>query len=73
MSAKITPYARLRRDTLRLIKQKISDHNILNEVQWDITLINLNSPNWILVKLLSRINDGIFPELFADGRLCFYN
>jgi len=73
ISAKITLYARERRDTSRLIKQKISDHNILNEIQWDINLINMNSPNWILIKLLLKINDGIFPELFADGRLGFYN
>jgi len=30
-------------------------------------------PNWILIKLLAKINEGIYQELFADGRLCFYN
>jgi len=73
VSAKLSPYSKERLDTIRLIKLKISDHNILNEVPWDLSLINFDSPNWILIKLLSKINDGIFPELFTDGRLCFYN
>jgi len=73
-SAKLTPYLKERRDTIKLIKEKINDYNLLNElVHWDINLLNIDSPNWVLIKLLSKINEGISTELFTDERLCFYN
>jgi len=71
-SCKLTPYQKDRRDMLNKIRQKICDHNILHEDKWDINLIDINSPNWILEKLLVKINGGVFTELFTDGRLCFY-
>jgi len=55
------------------IRQKINDHNILHEDFWDINLIDINSPNWILEKILVKIYNGSFTNLFKDGRLCFYN
>jgi len=72
-SAKLTPHFKKRRDTIKLIKQKLNDYNLLNKIQWDINLINFNVTNWILLKLLSKINKEIFTELFKDGKLCFYN
>jgi len=42
-SAKLTLYARVRRNTLKLTNEKINDHNLLKEDKWDINLVNLNS------------------------------
>jgi len=58
---------------VRLIKQKIDEHNSFSNDHWDVQLINFETSEWVLNKLLSKINEGIFTELFSDGRLCFYN
>jgi len=57
---------------IKLIKQKIDDHNLVSDNYWDINLINFNTSEWVLNKLLSKIDEGVFTELFSDGRLSFY-
>jgi len=37
---------------------------MLHEDKWDVTLVDIDSPNWILKRLLLKINDGIFTQLF---------
>jgi len=69
--SKLTEYQK-RIDIIKLVKQKISDHNLVSEDHWDVNLINFNTAEWVLNKLLSKINEGVFTELFKDGRLCFY-
>jgi len=69
---KLTKYQRKRIDTIKLIKQKINNHNLLSEDKWDVQLINFDLPNWILENQLSKINKGILTELFASCQLSFY-
>jgi len=72
-TVKLTKYHQKINDIIKSIKQKINDHKLLSEDKWNVNLINFNVPEWILKKLLSKINEGAFTELFCDGRLCFYN
>jgi len=36
-----------RKNTIKLIKQKINDHNLLSEDMWDVNLINFNTAEWV--------------------------
>jgi len=72
-TVKLSKYHQKLNNVIKLIKQNIDDHNSVSDDYWDVNLINFNTSKWVLNKLLSKINDGIFTELFKDGRLCFYN
>jgi len=69
---KITKYHQKINNIIRLIKQKIDEHNSVSDDHWDVNLINFNTSEWVLNKFLSKIDEGIFTELFKEGRLSFY-
>jgi len=69
----LSKYQQKRIKLINKIKERIIEHNKFFNDNWDVNLINFDAEEWILKKLLSKINNGIFTELFSDGRLCFYN
>jgi len=47
-SVKLSKYHTKLNNVVKLIKQKIEEHNLINNDCWDVNLINFNTSEWVL-------------------------
>jgi len=58
---------------VRLIKQKIDDHNSVSDDYWDVNLINFNTSEWVLNKLLLKMNEVYLHNYLVMAGYVFTN